>query len=169
MELDISSLGHLCSSGLIMHVNKVYRVSTIKRVAEDLGESEDWLFDVANEMDAEDGVIWVHGGRLTSDGGVIVSHCQQENRSRTVWITFHCRGMTSSVSATSSPSFDSLAEPKHGQLTSTAITTHSRGRSAESGFRFGRFRSKDLTIVERARETVGPPRPRRFEAEGRTY
>jgi hypothetical protein len=61
MELDVSSLGHLCSSSLIMHVNKVYRVTTIKRVAEDLGESEDWLFDVANEMDAEDGVIWVYG------------------------------------------------------------------------------------------------------------
>ena len=98
---------------------------------------------------------------------VIVSHCRQENRSRTVWITFHCRGMTSSVSVTSSPSFDSLAAPQHGQLSGTAITTHSRGRCAESDFRLGRFRSKDLTIVERAQETVGPPRPRRFEAEGR--
>ena len=61
MELDASSLGHLRSGGLIMHVNKVHRVTTIKRVAEDLIESEDWLFDVANEMDTEDGVIWVYG------------------------------------------------------------------------------------------------------------
>ncbi len=44
-----------------MHVNKVYRVTTINRVAENLGESEDWLFDIANEMDAEDGLIWVYG------------------------------------------------------------------------------------------------------------
>jgi hypothetical protein len=44
-----------------MHVNKVYRVSTINRVAQDLGEDEDWLSDVASEMDAEDGRIWVYG------------------------------------------------------------------------------------------------------------
>jgi hypothetical protein len=44
-----------------MHVNKVSHVTTISRVAEDLGESEDWLFEVATEMDVEDGVIWVHG------------------------------------------------------------------------------------------------------------
>ena len=36
-------------------------VTTITRVAEDLGESEDWLCDVANEMEIEDGVIWVYG------------------------------------------------------------------------------------------------------------
>ena len=44
-----------------MHVNKVHRVTTIDRVADDLGESVDWLYDVAMEMDAEDGVIWVYG------------------------------------------------------------------------------------------------------------
>jgi hypothetical protein len=49
------------SSGLIMHVNKVHRVTTITRVAEDLGENEDWIRDVANEMEIEDGVIWVYG------------------------------------------------------------------------------------------------------------
>ena len=49
-----------------MHVNKVSHVTTINRVAKDLGESEDWLFDVANEMEAEDGVIWVYG--LGDDG-----------------------------------------------------------------------------------------------------
>jgi len=46
-----------------MHVNKVQRVTTIDRVAADLGESVDWLYDVAMEMDAEDGVIWVYGPR----------------------------------------------------------------------------------------------------------
>jgi hypothetical protein len=49
-----------------MHVNKVHHVTTITRVAENLGEDEDWLRDVANEMDIEDGVIWVYG--LGDDG-----------------------------------------------------------------------------------------------------
>lgn len=44
-----------------MHINKAHHVTTINRVAEELGEDEDWLRDVANEMDAEDGVIWVYG------------------------------------------------------------------------------------------------------------
>ena len=44
-----------------MHVNKVHHVTTIARVAKDLGEDEDWLHDVANEMEIEDGVIWVYG------------------------------------------------------------------------------------------------------------
>jgi hypothetical protein len=44
-----------------MHVNKVHHVTTITRVAEDLGEDENGLRDVANEMEIEDGVIWVYG------------------------------------------------------------------------------------------------------------
>jgi hypothetical protein len=44
-----------------MHINKVYRVKTINLVAKELGESEDWLFDVAAEMETEDGKIWVYG------------------------------------------------------------------------------------------------------------
>ena len=42
-----------------MHVNKVYRVRTIDRVAKDLGENVDFLFDVAIEMEPEDGLIWM--------------------------------------------------------------------------------------------------------------
>lgn len=38
-----------------------HHVTTINRVAEDLGEDEDWLRDVANEMEIEDGAIWVYG------------------------------------------------------------------------------------------------------------
>ena len=34
--------------------------------ARQLGESVDWLLDVADEMDTEDGVIWVYGD--TDDG-----------------------------------------------------------------------------------------------------
>jgi hypothetical protein len=44
-----------------MHVNKVHHVTTINRVAAELGEDEDWLSDVANEMEIEDGVIRVYG------------------------------------------------------------------------------------------------------------
>ena len=44
-----------------MHVNKVHHVTTINRVANDLGENVNWLSDIANEMDIEDGVIWVYG------------------------------------------------------------------------------------------------------------
>ena len=61
MELDATNFFNLCSGGLIVHVNKVHHVITINRVAQDLGEDEDWLADVANEMEIEDGVIWVYG------------------------------------------------------------------------------------------------------------
>ena len=54
--------------GLTMHVNKVHHVTTITRVARDLGEDEDWLCDVANEMEIEDGVIWVYG---VGDDGIM--------------------------------------------------------------------------------------------------
>ena len=39
------------------HVNKVHHVTTITQVARDLEEDEDWLWDIANEMEIEDGVI----------------------------------------------------------------------------------------------------------------
>jgi hypothetical protein len=51
-----------------MPVNKVTRVTTINRVAKTLGESVDWLHDVALEMEPEDGVIWVYGH---GDDGVL--------------------------------------------------------------------------------------------------
>lgn len=44
-----------------MHINKVHHVTTIDRVANDLGESADWLHDIAIEMEIEDGVMWVFG------------------------------------------------------------------------------------------------------------
>jgi hypothetical protein len=49
-----------------MHVNKVSHITTISQVAKELGENEDWLFDIAAEMEPEDGLIWVHG--ITDDG-----------------------------------------------------------------------------------------------------
>jgi hypothetical protein len=61
VELDAASISQARSGRLIMPVNKVHHVTTINRVAKDLGEDEDWLSDFANEMDVKDGVIWVYG------------------------------------------------------------------------------------------------------------
>jgi len=44
-----------------MHINKVHSVKTISLVAQELGENEDWLRDVAADMEPEDGAIWVYG------------------------------------------------------------------------------------------------------------
>lgn len=57
-----------------MHVNKVHHITTISSVAEQLAE-EDWLSDVANEMEIEDGVIWgygvgEHGIMAITDSGI---------------------------------------------------------------------------------------------------
>ncbi|MTJ80162.1 MAG: hypothetical protein F8N37_17815 [Telmatospirillum sp.] len=41
--------------------NKIHSVTTIARVAIDLGVDEDWLWDIANGMEPEDGLIWVYG------------------------------------------------------------------------------------------------------------
>ena len=59
--IGASGVSDLGSSGVTTHVNKVHHVTTITQVARDLGEDEDWLWDVANEMEIEDGVIWVYG------------------------------------------------------------------------------------------------------------
>jgi hypothetical protein len=66
VELGVTSSSNIRSCGLIMHVNKVHHVRTIGHVSKELGESEDWLFDVATEMEPEDGLIWVYG--LGEDG-----------------------------------------------------------------------------------------------------
>jgi len=57
------------------HVNKVSHVFTISHVAEMLGEDEDWLWEVAEEMDTEDGQLWVvgvgeHGVMAFTDDGI---------------------------------------------------------------------------------------------------
>jgi hypothetical protein len=58
--------------------------------------------------------------------------------------------MTSSVSVTSSPSFDSFNEPQHGQAAGAQTTTRSRGRCAGNGFRAGRRRAKGMTWLDNA-------------------
>jgi hypothetical protein len=61
VELDALGVGTLRAGSLTMHTNKVHHVTTIGRVAHDLGEDEDWLRDVASEMEIEDGLILGHG------------------------------------------------------------------------------------------------------------
>ncbi|WP_417275628.1 hypothetical protein [Celeribacter halophilus] len=46
-----------------MQLNKVHSVKTIERVAAELGETVDRIFDIAINMETEDGVIWVYGLR----------------------------------------------------------------------------------------------------------
>ena len=48
------------SRGLTMHVNKVHSVRTLALVARDLDKDEDWLADLALDMEPEDGLIWVY-------------------------------------------------------------------------------------------------------------
>ena len=61
MELDATNVSGCSPGGLTVHINKVHHVTTIDRVANDLGESADWLHDIASEMEIEDGVMWVYG------------------------------------------------------------------------------------------------------------
>ncbi len=61
MELEAKDSSGCRSRLTLSSVNKVHHVTTIARVAEQLGEDKDWLCDVANEMDQEDGLIWVYG------------------------------------------------------------------------------------------------------------
>ena len=44
-----------------MPLNKVHSVKTIDRVAAELEETVDRIFDLAVDMETEDGLIWVYG------------------------------------------------------------------------------------------------------------
>jgi hypothetical protein len=75
---------------------------------------------------------------------------------------FHWRGTTSSVSVTSSPSFDSFFDPQQGQLSGAGITMRSRGRWSGNGLHDGRLRWNDYTVCVRAapsRPPAPPPSP----------
>ena len=62
MALDAQGADDCRRGSLILsQINKVHHVHTIARLATMLGEDEDWLWDVAVEMDQEDGLIWVYG------------------------------------------------------------------------------------------------------------
>lgn len=42
-------------------MNKIYSIKTISLVAQEIGEDEDWLNEIIEEMEPEDGLIWVYG------------------------------------------------------------------------------------------------------------
>ena len=44
-----------------MQLNKLHSVKTIDRGDAELGETVDRVFDLAIDMEPEDGVIWVYG------------------------------------------------------------------------------------------------------------
>jgi hypothetical protein len=46
-------------------LNKICAIKTIALVAQEVGEDEQWLNDIIDEMEPEDGLIWVYG----PDGG----------------------------------------------------------------------------------------------------
>jgi hypothetical protein len=77
VELEAAGAGQVRSGGLTMHVNKVRHVKTISRVAKELGENEDWLFDIASYMDVEDGLIRVYGA--DEDGAMAFTDFGIEN------------------------------------------------------------------------------------------
>ena len=42
-------------------LNKIYAIKTIALVAQEIGEDEEWLNEIIDEMEPEDGLIWVYG------------------------------------------------------------------------------------------------------------
>ena len=44
-----------------MQRNKIASIKTIARTARDLGEDEQLLWEVVEEMEPQDGVIWIYG------------------------------------------------------------------------------------------------------------
>jgi hypothetical protein len=77
VELEAAGSGQLHPGRLTMHINKVHHVKTISRVAKELGEDEDWLFEIAIDMEIEDGVIWVCG--VDEDGEMAFTDFGIEN------------------------------------------------------------------------------------------
>jgi hypothetical protein len=41
-------------------VAAIFRVFTIRKAAEILGRSEDLLWDLSDQLEPEDGVLWIH-------------------------------------------------------------------------------------------------------------
>jgi hypothetical protein len=73
VELETSA------GGECMHLNKISAIWTLAHVAAELGEDEDWLFDIIDEMEPEDGIIRVYGPPLGEDGTIAFSAFGVEN------------------------------------------------------------------------------------------
>ena len=88
------------------------------------------------------GVTWNGAG-----GSLIRSQSRHVIFSRTCWMTFHWRGITSSVSVTVSPSLRRRVPPQQAQAVGPGTRTRSRGKCAGNGWRRGRLRVKAATVV----------------------
>jgi hypothetical protein len=62
-----------------MQLNKISAIWTLAHVAAELGEDEDWLFDIIGELEPEDDIIWVYGPPLGEDGTIAFSAFGVEN------------------------------------------------------------------------------------------
>jgi hypothetical protein len=62
-------------------------------------------------------------------------------------ITFHWRGIDSSVSVVVSPSLRSRPLPQHRHAVGPGTITRSRGKCSGNGLRAGRLRVKAATVV----------------------
>lgn len=82
-----------------------------------------------------------------ADAWLIFSQSRQENFSRTVSITFHWRGTTSSVRVTSSPSLRRRLEPQHSHAVGGSTTTRSQGKCSGKVWRSARLRVNPRTVV----------------------
>lgn len=61
MEMEGFAASRDHGNGRLMQINKIYSAKTLARVALELGEDEDWLDEIASEMEPEDGVIRIYG------------------------------------------------------------------------------------------------------------
>jgi hypothetical protein len=61
MELEGLAASRDDGNGRLMQRNKISSMKNIALVARELGEDEEWLWDMVVEMEPEDGVIRVYG------------------------------------------------------------------------------------------------------------
>ena len=57
--MELGSAHECADRRLTRQLNKIFAVKTISLIAHELGVKEDWLRDIANEMEPEDGLIWI--------------------------------------------------------------------------------------------------------------
>src|SRR5271163_1931406 len=106
-------------------VNKVSHVFTLSHVAEMLGEDEEWLFEVAEEMDTEDGQLWVVG--VGEDGVMAFTDDGIENLKNLIQIHKAARTAALGMEA---PAPSRQARRSAGRLTFTQC--HHRARRARA-------------------------------------
>jgi len=61
MELDRATNLSGALRSMTTQLNKIYAIKTIALVAQEIGEDEEWLSEIIEEMEPEDGLIWVYG------------------------------------------------------------------------------------------------------------